>query len=438
MHAAKRVHSVRVASFPLSLKIRSAEIVMADIVVPSDRAETDAAGTNTMDDNNAENQHVHAENVAVEDQAGKRSNVTEEGLSLIRARHNKKQRMIENMEELGVILSVCAWCIYNIDNSAQTFSVTFEFWISRQLSEREIQQYNDDPDGFEPKQLNFWPERCVEVKEKELHRFNNGKEFYVEYLPKFDIVGVHHVWICNMVFSEVMELKNFPFDVQHCEMGFFLDGRDIAKEPHTDSKMYYRFKDVGQSNFRVYNTTLEGCDFDNQHQETSMEILEERQFHGTVIDFRAGFGVRRQWGYYLRNVVLVLAIISFLSNMCFLFGDIEDSIDNRFEFISTTLLTVVAFIFITSEYTPKLNSMTFLDKYIIATLGYVVLMAIETALMIIIDSVEWNDYAVAACNLAIWLVGHIVFAFAARMAYKKELGKSSKCKGRKPEFYKDR
>lgn len=216
-----------------------------------------SAETGALDDetSNTDDMHDVVETKEVEapkDEEPPKDEELEELMSVIRKRGETRKEKLQNMEELGISVNLCAKSIYDVDNSAQTFSATFEFWVNRQLSKHELRLYVENPDDFKPKQLHFWPGKCVEVKEKELHKWTDGKTFFVGHDPESDSMILSQLWICNMVFSEKMELENFPFDVQHCEMGFHLDGRDIAWTPHSESKIYYRFKDNGWSDFRIY------------------------------------------------------------------------------------------------------------------------------------------------------------------------------------------
>lgn len=213
-------------------------------------------------------------------------------------------------------------------------------------------------------------------------------------------------------------------------MRFVLDARDVQHEKSAHSRQsehFIRLKHGEKCSFGIEALTLEGCSLAG-HQEVGLFLKPHQPMYAV---FTTTFVVQRYWLYYVRNVVMVLAIISFVSNMCFLFGDIEESIADRFEFISTILLTIVAFIFITSDYIPRLNYLTLLDSYIYCTFGYVLLLTIETALLGI-QFAEWNDYWLLGANLTVWAIGHIGFVIKARLAYKMETEKLNMLKHEVP------
>lgn len=328
----------------------------------------------------------------------------------------------DNMEELALNINLWANSIYDFKNTEQTFSAWFEFAIRRELSFREMEEYKNNKDEFEPKLLSFWGTNCVKVEHMEPFRFFNGKPYIVHYDAWRETMFVYQLWLCNMVFTESMELENFPFDVQHCRMDFQLDARDVVWS--SDSRRDIRFVDDNESKFVIASTTLEGCAFETHcHQTIGLRLNDPHWSNGRIAIFQAGFAVERHWKFYVRNVFLVLSILSFLSNMCFLFGDIEDTVSDRFDFISTTLLTIVAFIFIIREYVPRLSYMTLVDWYIFITLAYIVCIAIENLLLSIIDSMEVDEYVLFGTNLVIWLVIHIGFVIKGVRARNVELKK---------------
>lgn len=326
-----------------------------------------------------------------------------------------QENVIEDTNHSGLKFDLYAHSIYNIDNTAQTFSCLFELQIHRQLSKQELEIYTDKPDEFRPDLFSWYPTSAVEVNRMQPHTFGSGNPYYL--IHAGDGVWVFELWHCNMTFTETMRLENFPFDVQHYEMRFQWDARDLPN----------RYK-ITRGAFKVANTNLIGCDFQTHgHQQVYYLDTKDHQ----VIHFHAVFGVKRDWHFYALRVILVMAIISFLSNACFFFGDIEDSVSDRFGSISTSLLTTVAFIFIISEWVPPLKYLTFLDVYIYSTFGYIFLIAIEIA---VVSSFEWFaeieniDYLVAGGNVVIWVLFHFVYGMKARRAYQVELQKFRKFK----------
>lgn len=123
--------------------------------------------------------------------------------------------------------------------------------------------------------------------------------------------------------------------------------------------------------------------------------------------------LKRQWKFYLYRVVLVLFIIGLITLSVFIFG--EDSIADRFGFISTTLLTVVAYMFIIKEYLPQLNYLTLLDLYIYFILGYIGLVAVECVIVELLeDEIDTSlDFIFFISDLVFFAVIHIIFVIYA-------------------------
>lgn len=399
---------------------------------------------------------THSEHIVDENDQKESTYIPKSDLiSVIRAHEQKKKNVVRDDEELGLSFEFYTHSVYNIDNTAQTFCALFEFKINRQLagipnriftkitsfvvfsrchvvlwnltisqshilfiddfSEQEVREYAEDPDGFTPKVFSFLPISAIELKQMEPHKFSDGNPYFIK-CHEDDTVWVHELWLCNLTFAETMELERFPFDVQHYEMNLQLDARDIPN----------RFNHV-HGTFIVDKTNLIGCDFES-HGHQQLTLIEETEGHEgqLMIKFRAIFGVKRDWQFYALRVILILAIISFLSNLCFFFGDFEESMPERFGTISTSLLTTVAFIFIISEYIPPLKYLTFLDVYIYGTFGYIVLIAIENVALSVSDSlqeIENVDYVVAASNMVIWFLAHLLFGIQARKAINREMKK---------------
>lgn len=137
-------------------------------------------------------------------------------VALIKEREKARKEKLENMESVSVSLFCKTWCIYDINNVRQTFSALFEVRLWRELTLHEMTEYLYNS-NFEPKLLYFWPISAVEVIQKERNIFSNGKDHFIR--CKYDKLWVVTRTLCNVTFAAQMNLKNFPFDVQHYEIG---------------------------------------------------------------------------------------------------------------------------------------------------------------------------------------------------------------------------
>ena len=205
------------------------------------------------------------------------------------------------------------------------------------------------------------------------------------------------------------------------------DARDILRSCHTDSKMYYRINNQINCELMTGNFSLIG-DNRSQYKHRELVVQFNKHFEGTTFTFRAAFAVQRRWLFYVLRVIFVLAIISFTSNFCFLFGDIEETLSGRFAYISTSLLSTVAYIFIVSDFVP-FEYLTFLDYYIYFTFGFIFMISLETTTLSISDNfagIKDIDWKIARLNLIIWTGIHVLYMVMVKVAHRKELEKFHK------------
>ena len=131
--------------------------------------------------------------------------------------------------------------------------------------------------------------------------------------------------------------------------------------------------------------------------------------------------MRRHWAYFVERVIIVLSILSFMTNGCFLFGN--DSTADRFGYVSTMLLTAVAFMLVTASFIPHLNYLTLLDKYVYFVFVFILWIAILVGISGFwhdeLDN-EKTDHFLLIINLTIWTLVHIIFGIQSYRAYTLE------------------
>ena len=139
------------------------------------------------------------------------------------------------------------------------------------------------------------------------------------------------------------------------------------------------------------------------------------------------FILKRHWKFYIYRVIVVMFIVGMITLALFTFG--KESAAARFGFISTMLLTVVAYMFIIKEYLPLLNYLTLLDIYVYFVLSFILIISVEcfvTSFTVFgnLDR-EDIDYLLFVIDLGIWIIVHIIFIFWARKMNTEELKKVS-------------
>ena len=389
--------------------------------------ETETNNNETNNDNGTTNDDVKETSKSDKKLSDKKAALLKEinGLSAMQWKHFER-----NEEEIDVAICVHVHSLYNVDSSNQTFAATMEFTIERELTEQELIDYKENPDTFKPFLIKTYASQAQEIKQNELFEYFKGKPYYLYYWDHNNTAYCHTMNFYNVVFNESLELRNFPFDVQHYAVNIHLDCRDINMEWNwnevNDKKNKIILKPDNTCSFTMESNALNviGCDF---FDKPYLELVTTKT--GDVIVFEGIFILKREWQFYVSRVMVVLSIISFLTNLCFFFGD--DSIPDRFGYISTTLLAAVAYMFITANYIPPLKYLTLLDIYIYFTFVYILLIAIENSLISAfenIGNISDIDVRFFFINLGIWILTHLLFVFKAYKAYQFEMTKYDKTK----------
>lgn len=153
------------------------------------------------------------------------------------------------------------------------------------------------------------------------------------------------------IMKEVFELHYFPFDFQ-----------DLSVELSIGDEKKY---DLRISNVRFIKASLE---------QTEWTVLEPNVKWNDGKDSSLKIRVGRKSGYYIQNVVLLMASLSVLGIMVF-FTDISD-IGSRTSISLTLLLTLVAFKFVLASQLPVISYNTLLDYYVMFTTYTLVIMTI--------------------------------------------------------------
>ena len=181
-----------------------------------------------------------------------------------------------------------------------------------------------------------------------------------------------------------------------------------------------------------YTTSLIGWDFEKRPCLQIMVHPDTEKVDIPWIIISYVFTLKREWQFYITRVVLLLCIISLLTNFVFIFG--EDVIADKFGFISTMLLAGVAYVFVVSGYIPPLKYFTWLDYYLYFTFLYIGFIGIEVGIttIILIDDLDFDDfnidYLFLVCNFIIWIIVHIIFYLRAKQDNDIEINKISQPK----------
>merc|ERR1719419_955048 len=88
----------------------------------------------------------------------------------------------------------------------------------------------------------------------------------------------------------------------------------------------------------------------------------------------------RRWEHYIFRLCAVLSIVTLSGSLGFTMDDSEDYPD-MCAYLSTSMLTVVAFMFVVSSTLPAIPYLTFLDGFVTSLLMFVLMQMILLALM---------------------------------------------------------
>ena len=340
--------------------------------------------------------------------------------------HNEqelKQQSIESNRKQTLRWWYNLWLVHfgDIDVTQQTFRFTGELSIDREMSANEYTEWMNDKNSFEPKfGLTVNPLGAPEI-EKDIWTFNNNKEYVVFKNEKLNCFVIRTTMNIKAEFFESLELESFPFDVQHFQMAI--------QFRNEDAKIFDDINNIENPLPLEYKFEATLSDF---HCQTAYLNLIGWEIQGIQCRYdEKGLGtqrfriiLRRSWTFYFWRVIVILGIISLISNVVFIFG--ADTTTDKFGFLSTTLLTAIAYMFVIESHLPTLNYLTLLDYYILFVVMFIFVIAVQIVVIQIyaIHNDQYDtddiDLLMFIINTILWLVIHLIFLIVSIKFYKKE------------------
>ena len=125
--------------------------------------------------------------------------------------------------------------------------------------------------------------------------------------------------------------------------------------------------------------------------------------------FTFSFSIRRRFSFFISNIVVLLAIISFLAlgPFCVPQGEIGD----RLSIIFTLLLTAVTFKFVVSQSLPRVSYQTLLDQYVLSCIIYIFGMSVVVGVTTKIKFLQQHELFTVIVSFCLWLVITFWIAF---------------------------
>lgn len=220
---------------------------------------------------------------------------------------------------------------------------------------------------------------------KTLEFGKNGEAFIVE---KRRIKGI---------FTENLELQDFPFDLQ--DLSIVLTSEHpveeleiIEDDEHLSSIIVSCFVDEQEWELREF--------VESEIRKVSKEFTGSKNVVYPFLVFKT-LAMRRA-GFFVWNIILIMTIISSLSFATFA---VDRSLpQNRLQLAFTLTLTGVTFRFVTNQQLPKISYLTRLDKYILYCMVFNYLVTAWHAIVTLIS----DEGTQADCDLY-FFIGFAVF-----------------------------
>jgi len=240
-----------------------------------------------------------------------------------------------------------------------------------------------------------------------LNDFSSVKEqweYNVAYFPQYGVwVKIDKLIAVQQSFQETFELGSFPFDVQ--DLNIKMSGPRVATCNLRPDKMRPRPINLNVSLFSetdwVYESTV--CEFFND--------MGNAQVHLHI-------KVSRRWQHYFYRIYSILTLCALSGVLTFSF-DIEEEYTDAVGYMSTCVLTVVAFMFVVSSTLPPIPYLTFLDGIVFITLAFVFMLLFVLGLFRI-DGLKLDENKVLMGSLITWALIQVILIIASIYLKRKE------------------
>ncbi|XP_064646694.1 cys-loop ligand-gated ion channel-like isoform X2 [Lineus longissimus] len=178
-------------------------------------------------------------------------------------------------------------------------------------------------------------------------------------------------------FLENLELMDFPFDVQD------LTCTVASDRPQTEVELISDANDIHRVNKQSFVDEQEWSLY--KHIEAEPKVLTYE--HADPTFQRQAMSVKcraaRRPAYFFWNIFLITFLICSLSFATF---SVKHTLpQNRLQLSFTLILTSVAFKFIVNQSLPKISYLTYLDKYVLASMIMLAIICVWHCLVTVID-----------------------------------------------------
>ncbi|RUS81528.1 hypothetical protein EGW08_010698, partial [Elysia chlorotica] len=185
------------------------------------------------------------------------------------------------------------------------------------------------------------------------------------------------------VFTEPMELQEFPFDIQ------------------VDNTSNYSIVRV------LCFNTIENKKFSTFTTKVTEDEYERNKYKKPGLFFRCC--VIRRAGFFIWNIMLIMSIISALSFVTFAVP--RELPQNRIQLSFILLLAGVTFKFAASQSVPKISYLTHLDRYILGSMIFLFLVAGWHGMITLFEDEDdaAMDLIAFICFICLYIILHVAF-----------------------------
>jgi hypothetical protein len=288
--------------------------------------------------------------------------------------------------------------IDDVDNANQSFEAN----IYIELHWRDPLLAHDYPNEITRDLKDIWNPRILFINQQKI--WLTLPEI-VEIYPDGEVICLQRVW---GVFSQPLELEDFPFDRQTLKIQLGSAGyspQEVKLVPDSDSWTGVSSQLV-LADWNILEWKAEVAPFSPS--------LDEAPFAGFYLTIEA----KRKYGYFILKVILPLFLIVMMSWVVF-WVDPQES-GTQISVAITTMLTLIAYRFAVGSDLPKVSYLSRLDYFILGSTLLVFASLIEvvvTSIYAKIGEVEraqaidrWARFLFPAAFIAITL-GSLVFRF---------------------------
>eukprot|EP01083_Nonionella_stella_P108187 314364_1 len=226
---------------------------------------------------------------------------------------------------------------------------------------------------------------------------------------------------CEMTFAEELELQSFPFDCQ--------DLSCIIHERTTTGVKAIFLPELRKPQFGSIDprySVIDEWDLETAVLEFGDADSRASRASTTYAMIVLRLKVKRRWKVFVISIWFLMACITTLALTAFSLG--PEDLGSRLNLLITLILTAVAFSYVVFDALPNVPYLTFMDKYILSSYGFLVALMIETSMIrqeFMTHKIDRIIFWVSLGYLVLYNAGFGVYAYFLRQDEEGKLSMSS-------------